>query len=62
LSAEKSVRPKVLGAKPPPEAGRQSGGKKEGWGEFCFSLAVSSDSEFCGGGGGGRISYHFAPG
>ena len=34
LSAEKSVRRKVLGAKPPPEAGRQSGGKKEGgWGE-----------------------------
>ena len=30
VNAEKSVRPKVLGAKPPPEAGRQSAGKKEG--------------------------------
>ena len=38
LSAEKSVRSKVLGAKPPPEAGRQSSGKKEGvWGEGIFA-------------------------
>src|SRR3989344_1336880 len=36
--SEKSVRPKVLGAKPPPEAGKQSAGKKEGgWGEGIFA-------------------------
>ena len=41
LSAENSVRPKVLGAKPPPEAGRQSAGKKEGgWGEGPEGVAL----------------------
>jgi len=35
-SAEKSVRPKILGAKP-----KQAGKKEGGWGEFRFSLAKS---------------------
>ena len=38
FSVPPSVRRKVLGAKPPPEAGRQSAGKKEGgWGEGIFA-------------------------